>query len=145
MIKEEKIRMMTQVAMIQKREERRAIENCGYRKKDYVSIQMIKIWICYTMAYLLLTLIGVICMGNGTQTVSFSRQVLIRIGCIWVVGYLGFLTAVLAMAHQCYSRRYRTAAVLVRQYRQHLMALEDYYTERSQINDSSAGTTAKDK
>ena len=47
--------------------------------------------------------------------------------------------------HQCYSRRYRTAAVLVRQYRQHLMALEDYYTERSQINDSSAGTTAKDK
>lgn len=114
-------------------------------KKDYVSIQMIKIWICYTMAYLLLTLIGVICMGNGTQAVSFSRQVLIRIGCIWVVGYLGFLTAVLAMAHQCYSRRYRTAAVLVRQYRQHLMALEDYYTERSQINDSSAGTTAKDK
>ena len=75
----------------------------------------------------------------------FSRQVLIRIGCIWVVGYLGFLTAVLAMAHHCYSRRYRTAAVLVRQYRQHLMALEDYYTERSQINDSSAGTTAKDK
>ena len=129
MIKEEKIRMMTQVAMIQKREERRAIEICGYRKKDYVSIQMIKIWICYTMAYLLLTLIGVICMGNGTQAVSFSRQVLIRIGCIWVVGYLG----------------YRTAAVLVRQYRQHLMALEDYYTERSQINDSSAGTTAKDK
>ena len=53
MIKEEKIRMMTQVAMIQKREERRAIEICGYRKKDYVSIQMIKIWICYTMAYLL--------------------------------------------------------------------------------------------
>lgn len=49
MIKEEKIRMMTQVAMIQKREERRAIEICGYRKKDYVSIQMIKIWICYTM------------------------------------------------------------------------------------------------
>ena len=36
MIKEEKIRMMTQVAMIQKREERRAIEICGYRKKDYV-------------------------------------------------------------------------------------------------------------
>ena len=91
------------------------------------------------------THIGVFCMGNGTQTVSFSRQVLIRIGCIWVVGYLGFLTAVLAMAHLCYSRRYRTAAVLVRQYRQHLMALEDYYTERSQINDSSAGTTAKDK
>ena len=132
MIKEEKIRMMTQVAMIQKREERRAIEICGYRKKDYVSIQMIKIWICYTMAYLLLTLIGVICMGNGTQAVSFSRQVLIRIGCIWVVGYLGFLTAVLA-------------TILVRQYRQYLMALEDYYTERSQINDSSAGTTAKDK
>ena len=63
MIKEEKIRMMTQVAMIQKREERRAIEICGYRKKDYVSIQMSKIWICYTMAYLVLTLIGVICMG----------------------------------------------------------------------------------
>ena len=54
MIKEEKISMMTQVAMIQKREERRSIEICGYRKKDYVSIQMIKIWICYTMAYLLL-------------------------------------------------------------------------------------------
>ena len=29
MIKEEKIRMMTQVAMIQKREERRAIKICG--------------------------------------------------------------------------------------------------------------------
>lgn len=145
MIKEEKIRMMTQAAMIQKKEECRAIEICGYRKKDYVSIQMIKIWICYTMAYLLLTLIGVICMSNGAQAVSFSKQVLIRIGCIWAVGYLGFLTVALAMAHQCYSRRYRTAAVLVRQYRQHLMALEDYYTERSQINDSSAGTTAKDK
>ena len=70
-----------------------------------------------------LTLIGVICMGNGAQADSFSKQVLIRIGCIWVVGYLGFLTAALAMAHQCYSRRYRTAAVLVRQYRQHLWPL----------------------
>ena len=29
MIKEEKIRMMTQAAMIQKKEERRAIEICG--------------------------------------------------------------------------------------------------------------------
>lgn len=113
MIKEEKIRMMTQVAMIQKREERRAIEICGYRKKDYVSIQMIKIWICYTMAYLLLTLIGVICMGNGTQAVSFSRQVLIRIGCIWVVGYLGFLTAVLAMAHHGRRRKYDESVPLL--------------------------------
>ena len=90
MIKEEKIRMMTQVAMIQKREERRAIEICGYRKKDYVSIQMIKIWICYTMAYLLLTLIGVICMGNGTQAVSFSRQVLIRIAVYGLLDILAF-------------------------------------------------------
>ena len=45
MISEEKIRMMTQAAMMKKREERRAIEICGYRKKDYVSFQMIKIWI----------------------------------------------------------------------------------------------------
>lgn len=145
MINEEKIRLMTQAAMIQKKEERRAIAICGYRKKDYVSFQMIKIWVCYTVAYLLLTLTGIICAGGGMRAASVSEHMLLVTACVWVVGYLSFLTVALVMARKCYSRRYRAAAVLVRQYRQHLMALEDYYTERSRVNDSSAGASAKDK
>ena len=145
MINEEKIRMMTQAAMIQKREERRAIEICGYRKKDYVSFQMMKIWISYTVAYFLLSITGIICAGGGMKAASLSEHTLIVIICVWLACYLGFLTAALVMARKCYSKRYRTAAVTVRLLRQHLMALEDYYTERSRINDSSAGTSAKDK
>ena len=145
MISEEKIRMMTQAAMMKKREERRAIEICGYRKKDYVSFQMIKIWVSYTVAYLLLTIAGVVCTGGGMKAVSISERTLLVIACIWVIAYLGFLTAALVMARRCYSRRYRAAAILVRQYRQQLMALEDFYTERSQANDSSAGASAKNK
>ncbi len=145
MISEEKIRMMTQAAMMKKREERRAIEICGYRKKDYVFFQMIKIWISYTAAYLLLTLVGIVCTGGGMKMVSFSEHTLITITVIWIIAYLGFLTAALVMARRCYSRRYRTAAVLVRQYRQQLMTFEDFCTERSQANDSSAGTSAKNK
>lgn len=145
MIDEEKIRMMTQAAMIQKKEERRAIEICGYRKKDYVSFQMMKIWLSYTAAYLLITFTGIVFAGGGMRAASLAEQTLILIVCVWIVGYLGFLTAALVMARKCYSRRYRTAAVTVRLLRQHLMALEDYYTERSRVNDSSAGTSAKDK
>lgn len=145
MISEEKIRMMTQVAMIKKREERRAIEICGYRKKDYVSFQMIKIWLCYTAAYLLLTAAGVVCTGGGMQAVSLSEHTLLEIVSIWVMGYFCFLMAALVMARRCYSRRYRAAAIVVRQYRQQLMALEDYYTERSQVNDGAVGASAKDK
>ncbi len=145
MISEEKIRMMTQAAMMSKREECRAIEICGYRKRDYVSFQMIKIWISYTAAYLLLTFTGLVCMGSDMKTVSISERTLLTIVCIWIIAYLGVLMAVLVTARHCYSRRYRTAAVLVREYRKQLMALEDYYTERSQANDSSAGASAKNK
>lgn len=145
MISEEKIRMMTQAAMMSKREEGRAIEICGYRKRDYVSFQMIKIWISYTAAYLLLTFTGLVCMGSDMKTVSISERTLLTIVCIWIIAYLGVLMAVLVTARHCYSRRYRTAAVLVREYRKQLMALEDYYTERSQANDSSAGASAKNK
>lgn len=145
MIDEEKIRMMTQAAMIQKKEERRAIEICGYRKKDYVSFQMVKIWIGYTAAYLLLTCTGIVCAGGGMQVVSLSERTLIEMVCVWVVGYLSFLVAALVMARKCYNKRYRAAAITVRLLRQHLMALEDYYTERSQTNDSTAGVSAKDK
>ena len=145
MINEEKIRMMTQAAMMKKKEERRAIEICGYRKKDYVSFQMIKIWISYTAAYLLLTFAGMVCTGGGMKMASFSERTLLTIAVIWIIAYLGFLLAALVMARRCYSKRYRAAAILVRQYRQQLMALEDYYTERSQANDSSAGASAKNK
>lgn len=145
MISEEKIRMMTQAAMLKKREERHAIEICGYRKKDYVSFQMIKVWFCYTVAYLLLSLTGMICTGGGMQKVSFPEFTLILAVCIWIVAYLLFLIVALILARRCYSRRYRVAASLVREYRQELMALEDYYTERSLSNDSSAGASAKNK
>lgn len=137
--------MMTQAAMIKNREERRAIEICGYRKKDYVSFQMIKVWFCYTAAYLLLTVTGIICTGGGMRMASYPEYMLFTVACIWIVGYLGFLIAALVMARRCYSRRYRVAASLVREYRQKLMALEDYYTERSLANDSSAGASAKNK
>ena len=145
MISEEKVRMMTQAAMVKKREERRAIEICGYRKKDYVSFQMIKVWVCYTAAYLLLTVVGAICTGGGMRMASYPEYMLVIVACIWIAGYLGFLTAALVMARRCYSKRYRIAASLVRAYRQQLLALEDYYTERSLANDSSAGASAKNK
>ncbi len=145
MISEEKIRMMTQAAMLKKREERRAMEICGYRKKDYVSFQMIKVWFCYTVAYVLLSLTGMICTGGGMQKVSFPEHILIIAVCIWLGAYLLLLIVALILARRCYSRRYRAAASLVREYRQKLMALEDYYTERSLSNDSSAGASAKSK
>ncbi len=145
MISEEKIRMMTQAAMMKKREERRAIEICGYRKKDYVSFQMIKIWISYTAAYLLLTLVGIVCMGGSMEMASFSEHTLLMIIALWVIAYLGFMITALVIARHCYSRRYRTAAVLVRQYRQQLMELGDFCEERSQTNDSSARASAKNK
>ena len=145
MISEEKIRMMTQAAMLKKGEERRAMEICGYRKKDYVSFQMIKVWFCYTVAYLLLSLTGMVCTGGGMQAVSLPEHILIIAVCLWIVTYLLLLTVALIVTRHCYSKRYRAAAILVREYRQKLLALEDYYAERSLANDSSAGVSAKNK
>lgn len=145
MINEEKIRMMTEIALLEKKEQRRAIEICGYRKKDYVSFQMVKTWACYTAAYMLITAVSLVCAGGSMQTASFWEDAFMQIVCVWAAGYLVLLAAVLTAARRCYSRRYRAAAVVVRLLRHHLMALEDYYGERNQVNDSSAGTAAKDK
>lgn len=144
MISEEKVRLMTAAALLEKKEERRAIVICRYRKKDYISFQMIKTWASYTAAYLIFTAVAFVWAAGGMTDSSVPELGLYLAGVIWVIGYLLCCAGAFALAGTCYSRRYRAAAVQVRHLRECLMALEDYYTERNSNNDSSAGVSTED-
>ena len=45
MISSEKIRCMTDVAMLWKKGKRREAEVCKYRRKDYIALHMFGVWV----------------------------------------------------------------------------------------------------
>lgn len=145
MIDKEKICMMTRIALIKEREKRNALEICGYRKKDYVSFQVIKVWLCSTAAYLLMLATLLVYEAGKEPALVLSGQVIKKSIVIAVVLYLWLEAVLIITAKRCAAKRYRRSAATVRILRQYLMGLQDYYKERKQINDSSAGTSAKSK
>ena len=118
MLNEDKIKLMTSMAMFEKKNGKAMNAGKNYFKSDYVSRQMIRctavlfIWLLYSMEQFL-------------STLSFEGMLgLIR---NFVIYYLIGLAVYMGLVHTVYSRRYDYAAKNIRLYTAKLKHLDKRY------------------
>ncbi len=127
MIHQEKIRLMTNVALLAREGSRGKEAISRYKRRDYIILHIFIICLFATIADLMLTgaVLVQFAAADPKYYISFDRM-LIGIA-LWLIVYLIFCSAMGIVAYLCYGRRYEEARRWKKRYRAALLALEEYY------------------
>lgn len=137
MINEEKIRLMTDVALFEKRN-RAEISDCRYRRRDFFAMHSLRIWTILTLVYGGILLLAVLyAAGEGIQLIMVDDS-LIQGVLWWGIGYVIFCFAGFLSTGVYLRRRYARAVAGMHRLKELLRCLEEYYRERSSSNDNDA-------
>lgn len=105
---EERIRLMTKLAAYEQDREQENMAINQYYKGDYVSFQMIKTFVCSTIAFFILVILYVLCQMEELTALLYKidyRDYLMKL----VVLYAVFTIAFQLIALVVYSQRYKRA------------------------------------
>ena len=135
MLNEEKIRIMTGIAMYEKKAGRDLSLAMRYFKGDYVSGRLIRSFILYTLSsvvcvgiWLIYRLEEILNSGDLTPILESAKE----IGIFYVAGLLGYLL----LTYIVYCRRYNLASRSMKAYQTKLRRLEKKYDAFSGQKDS---------
>lgn len=130
MLNEEKIRLMTGIAMYEKKAEKDIFPVTRYFKSDYIGIHMIRSLILYTVTCLMFAALWILYQIDdifNTMDISILISSAKYVGLIYVVGLAGYLLATLII----YSKRYNIALKSLKVYQAKLRRLEKSYGSQS--------------
>lgn len=126
MLNEDRIKLMTKLAIYEEKEGKEHIKVGSYYKNDYLSIHLIWTGITTTIAYALIVLLWV-----GYKIEYFMENIhkmnLPALGRGILLGYILFLIAFLVIAYFIYSRRYQRAKRSLKKYNNQLRTLDKMY------------------
>lgn len=131
MLNEEKIRLMTGIAMFEKKSGKDILPAGRYFKGDYVGSRMIRSFITYTFAYALCVAMWVLYqLEDLMSTMDFTVLLASarHMGLIYAAGLLIYLF----LTYWIYSRRYETASKGMKVYQAKLRRLEKKYEAPAQ-------------
>lgn len=138
MLNEEKIRLMTEISMLEKREGRQINLYHSYFKSDYIGSCLLRSFFKYTVCALLCLLIwGLYNLNNLLNTVSLAE--LVRQGQLLIGLYLGGLIVYLVITGLVASSRYEKAYNSMREYAFLLRRLESRYEARNKTREKKEG------
>lgn len=128
MIHEERTRMMTKLAIYEKRHGRRELQITKYAPGDYITLHMLYSFVCGTLGFVIIAALGVLYNLEALMLelfqmdiLYFARNVLI-IYIIFMGVYLSFCYAFLSFRYARYKRR-------VNKYLMRLKELYRYYVQ----------------
>lgn len=126
MLKEEKIHLMTRLALYEKKEGKHTIPIGKYYKKDYVALKMLQTAFATAIAYfciLALWMLGSMeDLLEGLKSMNF-----ISLGIYVILGLVAMELLFLLLAYGRYSRKYTEAKKSLKPYYQDLKHLNHYY------------------
>ena len=126
MISEEKLKIMTKMAIYEKNEGKDDFEIGKYYKKDYLTFNYIKTWICATIAYLgLWCLILVANMDTAVLTLGSFKFVLSVIA--FILFYVLFVLVYEVLTYKIYSIKYYRAKKRLNEYMEQVEELNKMY------------------
>ncbi len=126
MLNEEKISLMTKLALYEQKEGRKQIPMSGYYKGDYVSLNVLNSVIIGTIAYLLI--IGTIILINAESLVEKLTEIdLIATGKQILTYYLIFIVCYIVVAYIFYRWKFKAVRVKLNQYNADLKQLYEMY------------------
>ncbi len=126
MLNEDKIELMTGIAMFEKKEGRQIASAGREFKSDFVGRHMLHAFFRFTAAYLLMLAIWVICSAERFLS-AVSLEEFIGVGASAGVWYAAGLLLYLLITRNVYARRYDEASRAVRVYMAKLRRLKKRY------------------
>ncbi|SEP77582.1 hypothetical protein SAMN02910289_00610 [Lachnospiraceae bacterium RM5] len=139
MLNEEKVKIMTKLAIYEKNEGKDAIKNNKYYKSDYVSIMLINTIITITFAYILgLVIVAIYKMDYFLE--NLVKINLMNLGMKVLAIYLIILIIYIVIAYIIYSMKYLKIMELNKKYSEDLKELYLVYKKEEKMkSEAKAG------
>ncbi len=131
MLNEDKIRLMTQLALYEKKEGKQGEKAEHWFRADYISRQMLGTFLCTTIAFAILFLVYALYHLGDILTRIYTVDIWSVVRSVLAV-YLLFLAGMLGITWFVYSYRYRKAQKGLRRYYKILRKLSQEYGEDSE-------------
>ena len=138
MLNEEKIRLMTGIAMFEKKAVKETFPVNRYFKSDYVGSHMIRSFIVYTVAWVLCFALWLLYKFEDILN-TMDPSVLVSSARTVGLYYLAGLALYLFITYRVYSRRYSEAVQNMKIYQAKLRRLERRYEAQAAPKESEEG------
>lgn len=135
MLNEERIKLMTKMAIYEKREGKEMLPVGDYYKSDYVSLKMVTTGISITIAYILLVVLWGISKAEYLMANIHKIDLADLIKKI-AAGYILLLLAYLLISFIVYMLKYRAAKKSLKKYYKQLKQLGELYEDEASVSDS---------
>lgn len=138
MLNEEKIRLMTGIAMYEKKAEKEIFPVTRYFKSDYVGSHMIRSFIAYTFVCLIVLAMWIL---YQIENILNAMDITVLLSSAKYIGilYVAGLFLYLFVTYMVYSKRYDTASKSLKVYQTKLRRLEKKYNAQSGQKENEEG------
>lgn len=129
MIQKEKVKLMTKMAIFEKKEYTKAMEIMRYRRQDYIALHVILSWICAVIS------VGFIVALMAFYIISKGSQILFQPSYLKVTAIIGFVLFIMFSFIYCfltywhYVEQYEEAEKKFKEYKEMLDQLNQFYEE----------------
>ena len=141
MINEEKVKIMTKLAMYEQGKGRKHLPVSRYYRSDYIGLALIKNFFLVTIGYCLV-LAGVAAYFGEYLIDNIHKMDLVSLGIEAVAGYVAVLVIFSVLTYIQYTIKYRKAKKSVRNYYEELTQLNKIYSreeKKSSVRGVSGG------
>lgn len=138
MINEEKVKIMTKIAMYEQGKGRKYLPVSKYYRNDYIGLALIKNFFLVTIGYIMAVAAVAVYFGEYLME-NLHKMNLVSMGVYIIVGYVAALVGYSILTYIQYSVKYYKAKKSVKEYYIQLTELSKIYT-REEKRSAGRGT-----
>ena len=138
MINEEKVKIMTKIAMYEQGKGRKYLPVSKYYRSDYIGLALIKDFFLVTIGYIMAIAAVAVYFGEYLME-NLHKMDLVSLGIYIIIGYVAALVGYSILTYIQYSVKYFKAKKSVKEYYTQLTELSKIYT-REEKRSAGRGT-----
>ena len=133
MLNENKVKMMTKMAIYEKNEGRRMLKTARYFKSDYIAFGILKTLITTSIAYIIMLIMYV--LYNIESIIKDINKIdYTEVGTNLIIGYVAMIAVFSAIAFVVYGKQYDNSRNGLKRYFSRLNKLERFYNGHKRKN-----------
>lgn len=133
MLNENKVKMMTKMAIYEKNEGRRMLKTARYFKSDYIAFGILKTLITTSIAYIIMLIMYV--LYNMESIIKDINKIdYTEVGTNLIIGYVAMMAVFSAIAFVVYGKQYDNSRNGLKRYFSRLNKLERFYNGHKRKN-----------
>ena len=133
MLNEEKIRQMTELALLKKRKGEQMFEIDNYFKEDYVGKQMLKSFFVYTFCFILIIVLAVL---YNLEDLVISVNTVGMYSVFYIVIYILGLIAFEMITYRFFSKKYDETQRSLKMYNDRLNYFEKKFDNKDKLQNN---------